>query len=355
MPGPDPSPAAIEMGLLDRLRAAGGDYVSIDELASGLAWERVRVLAGLDAMSAFGFAIERHPYRGAAYRGPSSRLCPDQIEHALGTIRIGRRIAVWDRVVSTNDLAASASGSPSNEGLVILAEEQAAGRGRLGRTWASPARSSILMSVLLFPPRSSPTGAPDDVAWLTAVAAVAVAEVVADRVGRASAIKWPNDVRVDGRKIAGILVERPASALGSAAVLGIGLNVNLKRDDFPEDLRDRATSIQIERSGEPDDRSEIARDLIRRLDWWYEIVVREGPDELVPSWRDRSEHLGQFVRVETPEGSKHGRLVDLDFRTGLVLEPSGGEPWMRLAPAEVLAVGSTEGDGGLWTSEPSGG
>lgn len=355
MPGPNPSPAAIEIGLLDRLRAAGGDYVAIDELAASLAWERVRVLAGLDAISAFGFAIERHPYRGAAYRGPSSRLCPDQIEHALGTIRIGRRIAVWDRVVSTNDLAAAASGSASNDGLVILAEEQVAGRGRLGRSWASPARSSILMSVLLFPPRSSPSGSPDDVAWLTVMGAVAVAEVVAERIDRPSAIKWPNDVRVDGRKIAGILVERPAAGLGSAAVLGIGLNANLGHDDFPDELQDRATSIQIERSGEPDDRSEIARELIRRLDRWYEAVVREGPDIVVPAWRERSEHLGRIVRVETPGGAKLGRLVDLDFRTGLVLEPGGGSPVIRLAPAEVLAVGPAEDRGGLWTADPSGG
>ncbi len=355
MPGPDPSRAAIEIGLLDRLRAAGGNYVAIDELAASLVWEPGRVLAGLEAISAFGFAIERHPYRGAAYRGPSSRLCPDQIEHGLGTIRIGRRIAVWDRVASTNDLAAAASGSASNDGLVILAEEQAAGRGRLGRSWSAPPRSSILMSVLLFPPRSSPIGAPDHVAWLTAMAAVAVAEVVADRIGRASAIKWPNDVRVEGRKIAGILVERPAAALGSAAVLGIGLNANLERDDFPDDLQDRATSIQIERSGVPDDRSEIAHELIRRLDRWYEAVVREGPDVLVPAWRDRSEHLGRIVCVETPVGARLGRLIDLDFRSGLVLEPGDGSPEIHLAPAEVLAVGPAEERTGLWTSDPSGG
>ena len=206
--------------------------------------------ADLDALAAFGFAIERHPYRGAAYIGPAERLCPDQIEHELGTDRVGRRIAVWSRVSSTNDLAAGACGSASNDGLVVLAEEQTAGRGRLGRSWTAPPRSSILMSVLLFPPRSStPRGrCRPDVAWLTAMGAVATAEVVSAWIGREAAIKWPNDVRVDGRKIAGILVERPASQglpastaaatdgdgpgppdePGPAAVIGIGLNVNLE-------------------------------------------------------------------------------------------------------------------------------
>ena len=106
----------------------------------------------LDELEAFGFAIERHPYRGVAYRGPAERLCPDQIEYGLGTRRVGRRVAVWNRVASTNDLAARAAASPANEGLVVLAEEQTAGRGRRGRTWTAPPGSSVLMSVLLFPP-----------------------------------------------------------------------------------------------------------------------------------------------------------------------------------------------------------
>ena len=100
----------------------------------------------------FGFGIEQHPYRGASYVGPADRLCPDQIEHELATRWLGRRIVVWNRVTSTNDLAARAGASGSNDGLVILAEEQTSGRGRRGRSWTAPPRSSILMSVLLFPP-----------------------------------------------------------------------------------------------------------------------------------------------------------------------------------------------------------
>ena len=143
--------------------------------------------AELDALASFGFGIDRHPDRGAAYLGPATRLCPDQIEHGLSTRRIGRRIAVWERVSSTNDLAASASGSIGNDGLVILADEQTAGRGRRGRSWSSPPRSSILMSVLLFPTsRLDPLGADAALApaWLTALGAVATAEVVSEWIGR---------------------------------------------------------------------------------------------------------------------------------------------------------------------------
>ena len=188
----------------------GGEYVPLD----GLGPDTDRVRADLEALAAFGFGIERHPYRGAAYAGPADRLCPDQIEHELATRRIGRRIAVWSRVASTNDLAAQAGRSASNEGLVVMAEEQTAGRGRRGRSWTAPPRSSILMSVLLFPPPDLAPAVPESAfgcAWLTAMGAVATAEVVSAWTGREAAIKWPNDVRVDGRKIAGILVERPSS------------------------------------------------------------------------------------------------------------------------------------------------
>ena len=145
----------MNIALLDRLRAAAGDYRTA-RTSWVLTSDSVR--ADLDALDSFGFAIERHPYRGAAYAGPAERLCPDQIEHELATRRVGRRIAVWSRVSSTNDLAARAGGSASNDGLVVLAEEQTAGRGRRGRSWTAPPRSSILMSVLLFPPRDLDPG-----------------------------------------------------------------------------------------------------------------------------------------------------------------------------------------------------
>jgi BirA family biotin operon repressor/biotin-[acetyl-CoA-carboxylase] ligase len=389
MSGSASSAASLNIGLLKRLREAAGEYVPIDELARGPATstvggpdgapcllDRGRVHADLEALASFGFAIERHPYRGAAYIGPAERLCPDQIEHELSTGRIGRRIAVWSRVSSTNDVAARACGSASNDGLVVLADDQTAGRGRLGRSWTAPPRSSILMSVVVFPPsKIDPSGcdAGLDAAWLTAMGAVATAEVVSAWIGREAAIKWPNDVRVDGCKIAGILVERPAAPglagstpsatdgaepkrpdePGRPAVIGIGLNVNLDRDALAADLRDRATSIRIERGGGPVDRSEVARDLIRRLDHWYEAVRSLGYAALNAPWRDRNEHRGRDVRVATPGGSRSGRLIDLDLRSGLTLDvgradesgrdPAGifGGPAHRLillSPADVQAI-----------------
>jgi len=351
----------LNIPLLDRLRAAKGDYVPLGELGSDL--EQVR--GELDALLSFGFGIERHPYRGAAYHGPAERLCPDQIEHELATQWIGRRIAVWNRVTSTNDLAGRAGTSASNDGLVVLAEEQTAGRGRRGRSWSAPPRSSILMSVVLFPPPHLAPAVPEAAfgcAWLTALGAVATAEVVVAWTGRDATIKWPNDVRVDGRKIAGILVERapapsqPAASCartlaaepGCGAVIGIGLNANLDHADFPPELAELATSIQIVRGGAPVDRSELTRDLIRHLDHWYDTGRSRGALTLNAPWCARSEHLGRLVQVATPSARLVGRLVGLDLRLGLTLaigtEPdpgspqAGAPPLTRLPLADILAL-----------------
>jgi BirA family biotin operon repressor/biotin-[acetyl-CoA-carboxylase] ligase len=337
---------ALNIPLLERLRRATGQFVDLTDLGPS----RERVWDDLDALAAFGFQIERHPYLGAAYRGPTSRLCPDQIEHGLGTRWIGRRIAVWNRVASTNDLAAKAAlSSPSaNDGLAVLAEEQTMGRGQRGRMWTAPPGSSILMSVLVFPPRElAPIGAdaPVGCAWLTALAAVATAEVVSSWGQCDARIKWPNDVRVCGKKIAGILLERvpvPAwktrdqLASGTACsgvVVGVGLNANIEPEGFPPELRGCATSLSMLANGAVIDRSEVVRELLQRLDHWYGEGLTHGPGTLSASWRERCEHFGKMIRVHTLNEYVQGRLVDLDLQRGMVLElelPDGLSPNLKL-------------------------
>jgi len=311
----------VNIALLRRIRDLGGEFCAFDALGP----DPERTARDLDELTAFGFGLDRCPTRGVAYRGPAARLCPDQIEYELGTSRVGRRVAVWRRVESTNDLATRAASSVANDGLVVLAESQTGGRGRRGRSWSAAEGSAVLMSVLLFP-----AGPLADPVWLTALAAVAVAEVVSDRAGRSARIKWPNDVRVDGLKIAGILVER-----GAGAVIGIGLNVNALRHEFPVDLRASATSLRVVAgSDRPLDRSEVVRDLIRRLDASYSLALRDGGDALSPSWRDRSEHLGRGVAVTTPRETVHGRLDDLSLTAGLRLIDAQGR--RRLIPTKAV-------------------
>lgn len=310
----------MNSALLDRLRSAEGRFFLLGDLGGH------SVSADLDELERFGFVLERHPYLGVAYRGASPRLCPDQIEWNLGTKRVGRRIAVWNRVSSTNDLAVAASGSSANEGLVILAEEQERGRGRRGRAWIAPSGSCVLMSVLLFPAESiaSPT-------WLTALGAVAAADVVADATRRDVRIKWPNDVRVEGRKIAGVLVER-----GAGSVIGIGLNADFDEQEMPENLRGVATSVKI-LIGLSVDRSDLARALIQRIDYYYDEGIRFGPSPMNRAWRERLEPIGRDMRLSTAEGEVTGRLIDASLDRGLLISRDTGESRWFAYP-EILGI-----------------
>jgi BirA family biotin operon repressor/biotin-[acetyl-CoA-carboxylase] ligase len=310
----------VNIALLQRLRAEEGRFVPLDGLGPDIA----ATAAALDELERFGFVLERHPILGVAYRAPAASLCPDQIEWGLNPLRVGRRIAVWSRVTSTNDLAARAAASLSNDGLVILAEEQTAGRGRLGRSWQAPRGSSLLLSLLLFPPSGL-----DQPWWLTALGAVAVAEVVEQATGRPCSIKWPNDVRIERRKVAGVLVER-----GKGSILGIGLNVNLSRDDFAPELRDSATSLSRE-AGTTFDRSELARLLIQRLDARYDEALTSGPGSLDAQWSSRLESCGHGVRIATRGGTLSGRLTTASLAAGLGLLRDDGR--FQFVPiAEIL-------------------
>jgi BirA family biotin operon repressor/biotin-[acetyl-CoA-carboxylase] ligase len=318
----------VNIELLDRLRRAGGEFL----LGPLLGDDPGRLSRELDELVAFGFGLERHPYRGTAYRGPAARLCPDQIEWGWQPRHIGRRIAVWDRVVSTNDLAARAASSVANDGLVVMSESQSAGRGRRGRSWAAPPHSAILMSVLIFPP--PPLADPS---WLTALGAVAVAKTIADFTGLVPRIKWPNDVRIGGLKVAGILVERGARP---GVVVGIGLNVNLDEMDFPAELSGVATSLS-HLIGSKVDRSELARALINRLDDLYCEGLDLGLEPLGQPWREMSEHLGFQVEVVHRDGAHRGLLVDVALGHSLTFELEDGRV-LDVAEGSISSLRSLE-------------
>ncbi len=299
---------------LNRLIEADGAFVRIGDYLSS----RGEFEGALAEFAAFGFGIE---VRGdgdrveAAIRAPATRLCPDQIEWRLETRTIGRRIAVWDRVTSTNDVAFRASGSKANDGFVALAEEQTAGRGRRGGVWSAERGTSILMSVLLFPKHPL-----DDPFWLTALAAVAVARGVDLALGgtHVARIKWPNDIRVNERKVAGILVERR-----DATVLGIGLNVNQSAESWPIDLAERATSLRVI-SGRFGDRSRIVRALIGTLDDYYHRVTEQGLELLAREWFDHCEFRDRIVRVVARNGEIVARAKGLESGARLLFVEEGG-------------------------------
>jgi BirA family biotin operon repressor/biotin-[acetyl-CoA-carboxylase] ligase len=193
---------------------------------------------------------------------------------------------VFDQTGSTNDVVAQLARSGAREGLVVFAESQTRGRGRHGRTWASPRGKGLWFSVLLRP-RLQPPAAQK----LTVAASVAVARAVRLAGSADARIKWPNDVAVGGRKVAGILTE----ARGGTAIMGIGVDVNCRRDDFPADVRPVATSLQIE-TGKPQDRAALAAALLDELDAVYRAALSDF-GAVVDEWARLCATLGKHIVV----------------------------------------------------------
>jgi BirA family biotin operon repressor/biotin-[acetyl-CoA-carboxylase] ligase len=243
-------------------------------------------------------------------------------EWHLPSRRLGRRVLVFDQLESTNSHAAALAADPGNDGLIVLAREQTAGRGQHGRSWQCPAGAGVLTSVLLFPP--PPLRRP---ALLTAWAAVSVCETIRQAANVQAKIKWPNDVLIRGRKVCGILIEQ-----GQGTVVGIGLNVSQNAEAFARAGLPVAGSLACF-TNVPLDCTEVFRTLVGQLDEGYESLCQGDWAALEAGWKWRLGLLGKQVTAECLDGVRVGRLCDLTFER-LELELPGGQRF-RAAPESV--------------------
>ena len=227
---------------------------------------------------------------------------------------------------STNADVAARARDGAAEGLVVVAESQVAGKGRRSRVWVSPPRAGLAVSVLLRPGGHGVT--PDRFGWLPLLTGVALVDAVQRVAGVESALKWPNDLLVDGRKCAGILAETVPGDPAPAVVVGVGLNVTLRPDELP---RPDATSLAIA-GADSTDRDPLLRELLRALARWYGRWCAAGGDAgasgLAGAYREHCATVGRPVRVELPGGgARTGDAVGIDADGRLVLdEPDGRHP-----------------------------
>jgi BirA family biotin operon repressor/biotin-[acetyl-CoA-carboxylase] ligase len=228
-------------------------------------------------------------------------------------------VRVLGSVTSTNDIAWAWAGAGCPEGAAFFAEEQIQGRGRFGRTWHCPRGTGLLVSVVLRPPDTGITPA-----HLTALSAVAVAEAVEEVADVHAALRWPNDVTVDDRKVAGVLVERRGRGDNPPCVVGIGLNVNAEPQAFPKEVRETATSLQ-DATGESLEREAVAATLLRRLHGRYRDCAEGRWDSVSAAWRERSSLVGQKIELRSAGGAACGRVVAVDPLSGIELEMADGE------------------------------
>lgn len=241
----------------------------------------------------------------------TDQLDPDKIKANLNTTRIGRDVVVFSSTSSTNDIAAEYALSKSNDGLAVFAEEQTAGRGRAANKWIAARAESILCSILL-------TDCPLDSELLSLTAAVAVAEAI----GQAARIKWPNDIFLNGRKIAGILLESKPCDYGPAHIIGIGINCRQTENSFPPELKQIATSIDIE-TKTTCDRISLAKRLLTSLDNCIELAQNDS-SEIIERWRQLSIQLGHRVTLIFDGAQFTGNCIGVDPQKGLTLRLDSG-------------------------------
>lgn len=308
--------------LLAALRAAGEEWVSGEELSRRLGISRTAIWKQMQSLRERGYVVEAQPRLGYRLVGAPDAVTPDELLPGMTTRRFGRHIEYRPTVGSTNDVAKELARAGAPEGLVVIADEQTTGRGRLGRAWSTPRGSALAVSLVLRP--SLP---PYEAPRITLVAAVAVAEAVRAVTGLPAGIKWPNDIQIGGRKLCGILTEMEAEMERvSFVVCGVGLNVNIPREQFPLELRETATSLMAE-LGRPVARAPLLQAMMARLEEGYDQLLAGRFAAVLDRWRALSVTLGQPVRVLAVAGGAdlEGTAEDVDQDGALLVRTANGE------------------------------
>ena len=328
---PEPARPGSEELVLAFLAEAGDEFVSGEAISDKLGLSRAAVWKHVNALRSQGYRIEAVPARGYRLLEIPDRLGELEVRPLLNTHDVGQALHWYEEVGSTNDVAKELAEEGALHGEVVIAERQSAGRGRRGRSWSSPPRKNLYLSVVLRPDLP-PARAPE----VTLLAAVAVCQAVR-RAGVASAaIKWPNDVLASGRKLAGVLTEMAAEVERVQwLVVGIGVNVNAAAGDFPDELRELATSLLIER-GDPVPRALFAAALLTALEEWLDRHAAEGFAPVRAAWREMSDTLGREVRVRVGSADLVGLAEDVDETGALLVRTASGLERVVAGDVEML-------------------
>jgi len=277
----------------------------------------------LEEITDAGFKIDEEPHRGLLFHPPPWPLLAEEISARLSTHIIGREIICLGRTTSTNDVARRLDAQGSPEGIIVLADYQSQGRGRWRRKWIARPREALLMTVLLRPDNEH-----DPSSLITILGAVAVVAAIDSLYNIKARIQWPNDVMIDGRKTAGILVERNSAG---AFLLGIGVNTG-KPPQAPV-----ATSLPVHAS-RPVDRDELAAKIASELDSRYMALLTGNTKGIEKEWRGCSFTLGKQVALSSGKRTYNGEVVDLSLDGITIRFASGRERLFRAEHVKRLEV-----------------
>jgi len=308
---------SAEDKIIRHLITASG-YVSGEEIARELRISRTAIWNHVNNLKKNGFRIESQPHLGYQLVALPDKLLPALVLNGLKTDLIGRKIIHYARTTSSNDEAEKLARTGEREGVVIIAEEQTSGKGRVGRVWHSPKGKGIYLSVVLRPQLP-----PARVSFLTLCSAISAAEAIHRSAGLRAFVKWPNDVLVSGKKACGILTELATeSDRINYAIVGVGINVNQEASDLA-DLK-MATSLKIEK-GKEVSRLELTRAFLESLDSNYALILHEHYGEIIDRWLQVSATIGKRILAESLSGEKwEGVATGLDEDGCLLLRLDNG-------------------------------
>jgi len=310
-----------EIGQL--LREAYPGYVSGGELSRRFNISRTAIWKYVEELRREGYCVEASPRKGYRMIPSEERLNSWEIAENLDTQIVGRVVHYFDAIDSTNNYAKKLAAEGCADGLAVVAGQQTAGRGRLGRSWVSQPDKGIYITVVL-----RPDMAPAETQILTLAAAVAAVRAIYAAAGISLGIKWPNDLVAAGRKVCGILLEMSSEAdRVNYIVIGIGINYSQEPEDFPEELRNRAISLKMAAEDAPSksiSRLSIIRSLLRELDAVYRIILEGGQEKILQMWREHSVTIGREVRFMLRDMEYTGTAVDITRDGKLSIECSDG-------------------------------
>ncbi|ADL11668.1 biotin--[acetyl-CoA-carboxylase] ligase [Acetohalobium arabaticum] len=293
-------------------------YISGQELSDRLEVSRTAVWKYIQSLREQGYVIDSSSRLGYCLVKAPDILSPEEIKKDLKTDLLGCEVIYQEEVKSTNSLAKSEARQEAEEGTVIVAKEQVGGKGRLGREYFCPP-GGIWFSVIL-----RPNMKPDSASQFSFVAVVALAKTIDELTDSVPEIKWPNDVLINGKKVSGILTEMSAEIDQiDYLVLGIGVNLNIAVDEFPSDLKNKATSIQ-EESGQQIPKLNFFLSLLEQLEEEYFKLQTEGFEKIIEGWKEYNITLGNEVTVTSNNEVLTGQAVDVDNKGRLLVELPNG-------------------------------
>ncbi len=322
-----PEPEIIRM-----LRGPAQGFVSGQALSSALGISRTAVWKHVKLLRSAGYGISASPSKG--YRLDEAKKRPFnvwEVSLLLTTGFIGRDLHFYPSVPTTNAIAFDLGRGGCSEGAVVIADGQTGGKGRLGRVWASPQGVNLYTSIVL-----RPGVAPQNAPQLTFLAAVAVAETVKGFTRNPPEVKWPNDILIAGRKAAGILLEMDTEPdRVNFVVVGIGVNLNMRRDDMPDIIKKTAVSL-FDATGVEVDRAEFSAGLYSIFEKWYKIYLKEGFSPVLDEWKGYFGLAGRPVKINSVGASIEGACMGVDADGALLVRVASGKV-ERVLSGDVVA------------------